>query len=71
MTDSRTRWWRTNRFDVELEGIDADQPVVVAIDSAGIKVSNYGDWIRKKRKVKRVFLKVHLAVDVYSRRLCP
>jgi IS5 family transposase len=65
--DFRTIWWRTNRLDINLEGIDTDQPIVVAIDSTGIKVSNYGDWIRKKWKVKRGFLKVHLAVDVNSK----
>ncbi|MDG6931118.1 MAG: transposase [Nitrososphaerota archaeon] len=40
--DFRTIWWRTNRLDIELEQIDTDQPIVVAIDSTGIKVSNYG-----------------------------
>ncbi|MCL4344676.1 MAG: IS5 family transposase [Thaumarchaeota archaeon] len=65
--DFRTIWWRTNRLDINLESIDTDQPIVVAIDSTGIKVSNYGDWIRKKWKVKRGFLKVHLAVDVNSK----
>ena len=62
--DYTTIWWRTRDLDMELKGVDTNEPITVAVDSTGIKVSNYGDWIRKKWKVKRGFLKVHLAVDV-------
>jgi hypothetical protein len=33
------------------------------VDSTGIKVSNRGEWIRKVWKVKRGFIKVHIAED--------
>ena len=37
------------------------------LDSSGIKVTNSGDWMRKKWKVKRGYLKIHLAVDAKSK----
>jgi len=43
--------------------------VAVAMDSTGIKVTNRGDWIRKKWKVRRGWLKVHISVAVDKRRL--
>jgi len=58
---------RVNRMDFELVGVKTDQPISIAIDSSGIKVSNSGDWIRKKWKVKKGYLKIHLAVDPSSK----
>jgi hypothetical protein len=47
-----------------------DEDVVVAVDSTGIKVTNRGDWMREKHgKVRRGWLKVHIAVDVESKKL--
>lgn len=39
------------------------EDVVISLDSSGIKVSNRGEWMRKKWKVHRGWIKVHLAVD--------
>lgn len=39
------------------------EDVVVSLDSSGVKVSNRGDWIRRKWKVRRGWVKVHLVVD--------
>ena len=39
------------------------EDVVVSLDSSGVKVSNRGDWIRRKWRVRRGWIKVHLAVD--------
>jgi hypothetical protein len=64
--DYSTIWERTNQLDMELDGVRTDRPISIAIDSSGIKVSNSGDWIRKKWKVKRGYLKVHLAVNARS-----
>jgi len=52
-------------------GIDIpENDAVVAVDSTGIKVTNRGDWMRKKHgKQRRRWLKVHVAVDVESKRL--
>ena len=35
----------------------------IAIDSSGIKVTNKREWIRHKWKVKRGYLKMHIAVN--------
>ena len=64
--DWSTIWERTKSLDMELDGVDTDEPISVGIDSSGIKVSNSGDWIRKKWKVKGGYLKIHLAVDARS-----
>lgn len=66
--DYSTIWERTHNLDMmQLEGVNTNEPISVAIDSSGIKVSNSGDWIRKKWKVKRGYLKIHLAVDARSK----
>jgi len=65
--DWSTIWERTKSLDMKLDGVRTDEPISVAIDSSGIKVSNSGDWMRKKWKVKRGYLKIHLAVDARSK----
>jgi len=65
--DWSTIWERTKKLDMSLDGVDTDEPISIAIDSSGIKVSNSGDWMRKKWKVKRGYLKIHLAVDAKSK----
>lgn len=65
--DWSTIWERTKKLDMELDGVRTDEPISIAIDSSGIKVSNSGDWMRKKWKVKRGYLKIHLAVDAKSK----
>jgi hypothetical protein len=52
-------------------GVDIpENDAVVAVDSTGIKVTNRGDWMREKHgKQRRGWLKVHVAVDVESKRL--
>lgn len=37
--------------------------VVVAMDSTGIKVSNRGEWIREKWRVRRGWITVHTMID--------
>jgi hypothetical protein len=47
-----------------------EEDVVVAVDSTGMKVTNRGDWMREKHgKVRRGWLKVHVVVDVESKKL--
>jgi len=36
---------------------------ILAVDSTGIKVYNRGEWIRHKHKVRRGWLKLHIAVN--------
>jgi IS5 family transposase len=65
--DYTTIWERTQNLDMNLNRVNTNEPISLAIDSSGIKVSNSGDWIRKKWKVKRGYLKIHLAVDARSK----
>ena len=58
--------WRAEKLPVKLDKMLADlnEDLVIALDASGIKVSNRGEWIRHKWKVKRGYLKIHIAVDV-------
>ena len=40
------------------------KPIVIAQDSTGLKVAHYGEWMRRKWKVHRGFLKLHISVNV-------
>jgi transposase len=59
---------RLNRLHVELnlEDIQPDTPITIAVDASGIKVANSGDWIRRLWKVRKGYLKIHIAVDMES-----
>jgi len=60
---------RVNRLDVRLDEEDYGDDLILAVDGSGIKVSNRGDWIRHKWKVKRGYLKIHIAVDVKRKKI--
>ena len=59
---------RLNRLNVQLglEDIQSDEPLTLAVDASGVKVANSGDLIRRQWKVRKGYLKVHIAVDVKS-----
>ena len=44
-------------------------PVCLAVDSTGLKQHNRGEWIRQKWKVKRGFVKMHVLVDVDTKKI--
>jgi len=68
--DYTTIWWRIARMKVDLAAsVDLDKDVTIAVDSSGIKVSNRGEWMHKKWKVKRGFIKVHIAVDTKTKQI--
>ena len=53
---------RINRLDIKIDANYSslhDDNFVIAIDSTGVKVTNRGEWIRHKWKVKRGYLKIH------------
>jgi len=60
---------RVNRLDVKLNEEDYGDDIVLAVDASGIKVSNRGEWIRHKWKVRRGYLKIHIAVDVKRKKI--
>jgi hypothetical protein len=49
--------------------IEPGNDVTIVVDSSRITVSNRGEWIRHKWKVKRGFIKVHIAVDTRTKQI--
>ncbi len=66
---------RINRLHIKIDddqdksSLQHDDNFVIAIDSTGVKVTNRGEWIRHKWKVKRGYLKIHIAVDITKKRI--
>jgi hypothetical protein len=65
---------RINRLDIKIDDYKQkgkDDYIIVAIDSTGIKITNRGEWMPKKWNIqrRRGYLKIHLAVDVKSKRI--
>jgi IS5 family transposase len=60
---------RVNRLNVKLSKEDYGDDLVIAVDASGIKVSNRGDWMRHKWKMRRGYLKIHIAVDVKRKKI--
>ncbi|MBI2185075.1 MAG: IS5 family transposase [Thaumarchaeota archaeon] len=56
---------RANGLNISLDDslVKSDNPVSIAVDASGIKVHNGGDWMRRVWKVKKGYLKFHIAVD--------
>lgn len=69
--DYTTIWKRGTKFDINLSDtiVQSNDPVVIAIDSSGIKVTNRGEWMREVWKVHRGWIKVHIAVDVKTKEI--
>ena len=61
---------KINYDDDDKSSLQHDDNFVIAIDSTtGVKVTNRGEWIRHKWKVKRGYLKIHIAVDIKRKRI--
>jgi hypothetical protein len=59
---------RINKLDIKTESYLGNE-IVIAIDSTGIKVANRGEWMRDKWKTRRGFLKIHVGVDINSKKI--
>ena len=67
---------RINRLNIKVEDATItdnestkDSYIIIAIDSPGIKVTNRGQWIRDKWNIRKGYLKIHIAVDVKSKKI--
>lgn len=62
---------RVNRLNLSIDEAltGSDGPVYIALDSTGIKVHESGDRIRRRFKVGKGYLKVHIAVNVETRQI--
>ena len=45
----------------------SDEPVVIAVDSTGVRVHKAGGWVERKHGKKKRYVKIHLAVDVKTK----
>ena len=68
VADYSTICKRLRKLDFELPG-NLGEDLVVAVDSSGMKVTNRGEWIRHKWKTRKGWIKVHIAVDVKTKKL--
>lgn len=59
---------RLNKLDIELD-FDRSKSYKVAIDSTGNKVTNRGEYITKKWKVRRDWVKVSIVIDRFTKEL--
>jgi hypothetical protein len=66
---------RINRLDIKIKDNKSnskefeDDYLIIAIDSTGIKVTNRGQWIRDKWGTRKGYLKIHIAVDIKSKKI--
>jgi hypothetical protein len=70
-TDYTNIWRRGTQLKLSLPDtiLASKEPVVIAVDSTGIKVTNRGEWMREKWRVRRGWIKVHLAVNVETKEI--
>ena len=74
--DYTTMWWRrVVRVKVQ-EGLNSEvnpqkveDVITIAVDSTGIKVTNRGEWIRDRWKKRRGFIKIHVAVNIKTKKI--
>jgi len=45
----------------------ADEPLVIAVDSTGVRVHKAGGWVERRHGKKKRYIKVHFAVNVETR----
>ena len=70
-TDYTTILRRGTKLQINLsDTISAsNEPVVIAVDSSGIKVTNRGEWMRETWKIRRGWIKVQIAVNVKTKEI--
>jgi hypothetical protein len=72
--DYTTMWWRVVRVKVqeelnsELNPEKVEDLITIAVDST-VKVTNRGEWIRDKWKKRRGFIKIHVAVNIKTKKI--
>ena len=64
---------RINRLDIKIKDDCSKAPknnyIIIAIDSTGIKVTNRGQWIRDEWNIRKGHLKIHVAVNIKSKKI--
>ena len=67
--DYTTIFKRLKKMNIEFPFQELDDDIILAIDSTGMKVSSRGEWMDHKWKVKKGWIKVHVAVDIKTKKL--
>jgi len=68
----RTLHYRFTKEEINLQDLpqvrDLPQDFVIVLDSTGLKVTNRGEWIRKKhrKRPRKGWVKLHVALDMNS-----
>jgi IS5 family transposase len=67
--DHATIHRRVSRLSLDLADSlrSSKEPVVIAVDASGVKVTNRGGWIRRKWRRRRGYLKIHFAVNTRTK----
>jgi len=66
---------RINRLDIKIKDDCSNNKepknnyIIIAIDSTGIKITNRGQWLRDKWGIRKGYLKIHIAVDIKSKKI--
>jgi hypothetical protein len=64
---------RINRLDIKIKDDCSKAPknnyIIIAIDSTGIKITNRGQWIRDEWNIRKGYLKIHVAVNIKSKKI--
>jgi hypothetical protein len=64
---------RINRLNIKVKDTVTKEfegnYIIIAIDSTGIKISNRGQWLRDKWNIRKRYLKIHIAVDIKSKKI--
>jgi Transposase DDE domain len=64
---------RVNKLDITSNRLDDDddEGIIIAIDSTGIKVTNRGQWMQEKWRIKnkKGYLKIHIAVNIKTKEI--
>ncbi|MDN7025355.1 IS5 family transposase [Methanoculleus sp. FWC-SCC1] len=69
--DYTTLFRRIEQLDLSLKVTPEflAEDVIIAVDSTAITVTNRGEWMREKWKVRRGWIKVHAMIDVESNQI--
>ena len=71
----RTLHYRFSKMDISLESFPDPEELpddfVIILDSTGIKVTNRGEWLRKKhgKRSRKGWIKLHVALDLKRKKV--
>ena len=72
--DYTTMWWRrvvrikVQELNSEVNPEKIEDVITIAVDST-VNVTNRGEWIRDKWKKRRGFIKIHVAVNIKTKKI--